>query len=182
VFREGKMTNWEGGQRVSCIMRWPEIIPAGKTSKGLACSIDLLPTFAAITSTQLSTNKIDGINILPLLKGAKQSPRNELLYYFKQNDLNAIRIGNYKLVFPHSYPTVKVAGKDGANGKAEQVITDLALYDLENDPSEKVDVKDKYPDVVKQLQATADKAREDLGDNLTKVKGANRREPGKLIN
>lgn len=182
IFREGKMTNWEGGQRVSCIMRWPETIPAGKTSEGLACSIDLLPTFAAVTNTQLSTNKIDGVNILPLLKGAKQSPRNELLYYFKQNDLNAIRIGNYKLVFPHNYPTVIIPGKDGANGKTEQVTADLALYDLQTDPSEKVDIKDKYPDVVKQLQAAADKAREDLGDNLTKVKGSNRREPGKLVN
>ena len=178
--REGKMTNWEGGQRVSCIMRWPGVIPAGKTNDGFSCAIDLLPTFAAVTATQLSANKIDGINILPLLKGETKSPRTQLLYYFKANDLNAIRVGNWKLVFPHTYVTVKAGGKDGGNGKTELATTQLALYDLSTDPGEKMDVKDKHTDIVKQLQQAADEARIDLGDGLTKAKGNNRRPPGRI--
>ena len=181
VFREGKMTNWEGGQRVSCLMRWPEVIPKGKITEGLACAIDLLPTFAAITNTELPKNKIDGVNILPLLKGEKISPRDELLYYFKKNDLNAVRKGDWKLVFPHTYGSVKVAGQDGKTGKTVQETTELALYNLKTDPSEKEDVKAKNPDIVKQLEAVADKARADLGDGLRQIRGANQREAGKVL-
>ncbi len=181
VFREGKMTNWEGGQRVSCLMRWPEVIPKGKITEGLACAIDLLPTFAAITNTELPKNKIDGVNILPLLKGEKVSPRDELLYYFKKNDLNAVRKGDWKLVFPHTYVSVKVPGQGGNGGKTVQETTELALYNLKTDPSEKEDVKAKNPDIVKQLEAVADKARADLGDGLRQIRGANQREAGKVL-
>ncbi len=181
VFREGKMTNWEGGQRVSCLMRWPEVIPKGKITEGLACAIDLLPTFAAITNTELPKNKIDGVNILPLLKGEKVSPRDELLYYFKKNDLNAVRKGDWKLVFPHTYVSVKVPGQGGNGGKTVQETTELALYNLKTDPSEKDDVKAKNPDIVKQLEAVADKARADLGDGLRQIRGANQREAGKVL-
>src|SRR5690606_39916902 len=45
--REGKTTSWEGGQRVPCIMRWPEVIPAGTVCNQLASTIDLLPTLVA---------------------------------------------------------------------------------------------------------------------------------------
>lgn len=178
VLREGKVTSWEGGQRVSCLMKWPGVIPAGSVNDSIASTIDLLPTFAAITKSPLPKRKIDGVNILPLLKGEKVSPRNEMLYYYKVNDLNAIRVGNYKLVFPHTYGSVKVPGNDGASGKKEQVETGLALYNLSEDPGEKNDVKDKFPEIVKKLQVTANKARLDLGDNLTNSKGANQRAAG----
>ncbi len=180
VLREGKLTSWEGGQRVSCLMKWPGVIPAGTVNDSLACTIDLLPTFAAITNSPLPVKKIDGVNIFPLLKGEKANPRKELLYYFKVNDLDAIRVGNYKLVFPHTYGSLITPGKDGAIGKTEQVKTDLALYDLSKDPGEKNDIKDKFPEVVKRLENSAVKARKDLGDALTKTKGANNREPGKI--
>ncbi len=178
--REGKVTSWEGGQKVSCIMRWPETIPKGVENKALACAIDLLPTFAAITNTPLSGNKIDGVNILPLLKGGNVVVRDELLYYFKKNDLNAVRKGNWKLVFPHLYTTIIEKGKDGKAGKTMQDSTGLALYDLSLDPSEKFDVKDKNPLIVAKLEEVANRARADLGDGLTRKKGSNQREPGKL--
>lgn len=180
VLREGKVTSWEGGQRVSCLMKWPGVIPAGSVNDSLASAIDLLPTFAAITKSPLPKNKIDGVNILPLLKGEKVSPRNEMLYYYKVNDLNAIRVGNYKLVFPHTYGSVKVPGNNGTSGKTEQVETGLALYDLSKDPGEKKDVKDQFPEIVKRLQTAADKARLDLGDSLTKIKGTNQRPVGSI--
>lgn len=180
VLREGKVTSWEGGQRVSCLMKWPGVIPAGSVNDSLASTIDLLPTFAAITKSPLPKKKIDGVNILPLLRGENFSPRNEMLYYYKVNDLNAIRVGNYKLVFPHNYGSVKVPGINGTSGKTEQVETGLALYDLSKDPGEKNDVKEQFPEIVKHLQTAANKARLDLGDSLTNTKGANQRAVGTI--
>jgi arylsulfatase A-like enzyme len=180
-FREGKMTSWEGGVREACIMRWPAVIPANSINNSLSSTIDLLPTFAAITNTSLSKNKIDGVNIIELLRGNKKAnPRTELLYYYNNNDLRAVRKGNWKLVFPHQYPSVAVAGKDGWIGKTRKDTTGLALYDLNKDLSEQHDVKEQHGDVVKQLSIIADKARNDLGDDLTGAKGKNRRAPGRI--
>lgn len=178
--KEGKMTSWEGGQRVSCLMKWHKVIPAGTVNNAIACTIDLLPTFAAITKAPLSKNKIDGLNILPLLKGEDVSVRNEILYYFGKNDLRAIRVGDWKLVFPHAYPTANIPGNDGLSGKTPSINTPLALYDLRRDPGEYFNVFDQYPEVVQQLQAAAAKAREDLGDNLMKIEAKNSRPPGKI--
>jgi NTP pyrophosphatase (non-canonical NTP hydrolase) len=53
------------------------------------------------------------------------------------------------------------------------------LYDLRRDPGERYDLQNQFPDIVKDLLALADKAREDLGDDILKVQGKNRREPGR---
>jgi len=181
ALREGKMTTWEGGQRVPCIMRWPGNIPVGTINNSLACTIDLLPTFSFITNTTLPAKKIDGVNIIELLRGkANAAPRNELLYYYGGNELHAVRKGAWKLVFPHQYTTVIVPGKEGNSGKSQRDSTTMALYNLNIDPGERNNLIDYHPDMVKQLEVVADKAREDLGDDLKGIKGKTRREPGRI--
>ena len=61
-----------------------------------------------------------------------------------------------------------------------QLETDLALYNLENDIGEQHNVADQYPEVVKRLQALAEKARQDLGDSATRQEGEGVRPPGRL--
>ena len=77
--REGKGTAWEGGQRVPCIMWWPGQIPAGTACNEVAATIDILPTLSEITGASLSDNKIDGLSILPLMRGetGATSPHDE---------------------------------------------------------------------------------------------------------
>jgi arylsulfatase len=80
--REGKQTTFEGGQREPAIMRWPGVIPAGTIDNKLASTLDIMPTAAAITGAPLPKEKIDGVNILPLLKGERgANPRNHFYYY-----------------------------------------------------------------------------------------------------
>ena len=45
-FRSQKDTNWEGGWRVPCFMRWPGKIKAGSVLNGIVSHIDMLPTLA----------------------------------------------------------------------------------------------------------------------------------------
>ena len=181
--REGKQTVFEGGQRVPAIIKWPAVIPQGAVNNKTASTIDLLPTFAAITGAPLPAQRIDGVNILPLLSGQQDSnPREYFLYYFNQNSLKAVRKGDWKLVLPHRYNSQQnqLPGNDGFPGKSIVDSTGLALFDLRRDPGERYDVKDQNPDVVKSLLLLVEEARKDLGDDLTGRKGANRREPGKL--
>lgn len=182
--REGKGTSFEGGQKEPCIMRWPGVIPAGTICNELASTIDLLPTITAITGGKLPDNKIDGVNILPLLKAENgASPRKEFYYYYRRNNLEAVRHDNWKLVLPHegrSYENQQ-PGKDGFPGPApENTFFPQALYDLRRDPGERYDVQKSNPEIVQQLLELAEKARADLGDDLQKRKGANVRAAGKI--
>jgi arylsulfatase A-like enzyme len=182
--REGKGTSWEGGQRVPCIMRWPGVIPEGEICSQLASSIDILPTLAEITGASLPENKIDGVSILSLMQGDKYAePRSEFLYYYQANALEAVQRDFWKLVLPHSYRTYTGVkpGNEGWPGPTKQLKVEKAqLYDLRRDPGEWYDVSETYPEKVKELQELAEKARQDLGDDITKSPGANRRKAGSL--
>lgn len=181
--REGKATTWEGGLREAAIMRWPGVIPSGTVCNKLSSNIDILPTLSAITKAPLSSNKIDGVNILPLLKEEPDAnPRDHLSYYYNKNSLQAVRQGHWKLVLPHSYKSYEneIPGKDGYPGQRHIDSTGLALFDLRRDPGERYDVKEQNPDVVQKMQQLVEQAREDLGDDLTGRSGKNRRPPGQL--
>lgn len=187
--REGKMTNWEGGTREPCIMRWPGHIPAGADTWDMLMTIDLFPTIAKLTGAELPKNKIDGLDVWPIISrqpGAK-NPHSSYWFYYEVNQLQAVTSsdGHWKLQLPHTYQTL--AGKPGGtNGVpvlySHQTIQKEELYDLVNDLSETTDVSTQHPDIVKQLEAEAEKARADLGDALTKHPGPGRREPGHRTN
>lgn len=170
--REGKSTSFEGGQRVPCIMRWPGTIPAGTICNKMAAAIDLLPTIAHIGAAAMPAQKIDGVNVMPLLLNEPDAnPRDEFAYYYQKNSLEAVRKGQWKLVFAHPSRTYKNAppGQNGFPSKFGQVNVPKALYDLRTDPGETLDVQSIHPDVVKRLEIIADKYRKDLGDDLTNV-------------
>jgi arylsulfatase len=181
--REAKATTFDGGNRVPCVMYWKGVTQPGFICNKLASSIDLFPTLAVISGASLPQNKIDGVNILPLIKGEKDAnPRESFVYYYNKNDLEAVTDGMFKLVFPHKYATygAYLPGNDGKPGNlASLEITKPELYDLRRDPGERYNVIAQYPEAARKLMRIADEKREDLGDNLTLKSGKNRREPGK---
>jgi arylsulfatase len=164
--REGKGTEWEGGVRVPCLMRWPGRIRPGAECRELAASMDILPTVAGIAGARLPRRPIDGLDLRPLLFGeTASSPRRELYYYYG-TELHAVRRGRWKLHVPHGYPSYEgqAPGRDGFPGKTARRETGYALYDLRNDVGERTNLVELYPDVAAELMALADKARADLGD------------------
>ena len=136
--RAGKTTTFEGGMRVPCVMRWPAGIKAGQVTGQVAATIDVLPTFASLAGITLDASRpIDGRDISSLLKDPQAtSPHaKEGYYYYRNNKVEAVRIGDWKLSF---------RGK-----KAE-------LYDLGKDISESQNVAAANTDVVDQIRKTAD--------------------------
>lgn len=182
--REGKGTSFEGGQRVPCLMRWKGTIPEGFVCNKLVSGIDILPTLAAIAGAPLPEKRIDGVNILPLMKGdINANPRKSFYYYYRKNSLEAVSNGDWKLVFAHPGRTYEgfKPGKDGLPGGANENFNfPAALYDLRRDPGERYNVAEYYPEIIAELEKTAWEAREDLGDDLTNNPGKNRREPGRI--
>src|SRR5499427_6573550 len=114
-FRGQKDTNWEGGWRVPCFMRWPGKIKPDSVLNGIVSHIDMLPTLLAaagdadVTQRLLKGTKvgdktfnvhIDGINQLPYFTGqSKESARNSLAFFSDDGELMAVRLGDYKMHF-----------------------------------------------------------------------------------
>jgi arylsulfatase len=164
-------------------MSYPGLIPAGTVSNNLAATMDIFPTMAALLDAPLPSQKIDGVNILPLLQQvADANPRDHFVYYYDANSLKAIRQGKWKLVFPHLSQTYlgTMRGNDGFPGiyKSEQV--PLALYDLSTDPGETFDLASQHPDLVEALSTLAEQYRKTLGDDLTKQPGTEKRPAAKI--
>lgn len=181
--REGKGVSFEGGQRVPCVMQWTGTVEAGSICSNLASGIDIMTTFAEIADAPLPDHIIDGVSLLPLLRqepGA--NPRKS--FYYRENNLEAVTDGHFKLVFPHTHRTYEgfAPGNDGAPGEVEEFhpLKDTLLFDLRRDPDERYNVLQQYPEQRRKLEIMADEARQDLGDAITKAKGSNRRPAGRL--
>ena len=193
-FREGKLTTFEGGMRVPFIARWSGPIPAGQTCIELINGIDLLPSVARIIHAPLTNRKIDGVDLSPLLLGKPGAKGRETLAYYSGSELHAVRSGKWKLHLPHDYLTVN--GPVGTGGKPANFANmapnsieesgvrgiasrhgykvakqEFALFDLDADPGETVNVAKQNPAVVSQLEELADMYRRDLGDSLSKAVG-----------
>ena len=162
--REGKGTNFEGGFRVPCVMRWPGKIPAGRSCKEVCGTIDLLPTLATLSGAPLPTNKIDGKDIAALMTGkpGATSPHEVFYHYDGGHRLTALRSGKWKLMFAQRYNS-PIPGENGNPGQRVSKQLELSLFDLENDVGETTNLAEKHPDVVTRLTAYAQRMRQDLG-------------------
>ena len=178
--REGKGTMFDGGCRESTLMWWPGTIPAGSVCSTPAMTIDILPTVAELIGAKLPAHKIDGKSIVNLVTGKNDKSPQEAYYFYYGQQLQAIRMGKWKLHFPHGYRTM--AGRPGGTGgiptKYSQAKIGLSLFNLEEDIGESTDVKAKHPKVVAKMQALGQAMRKELGDQGKK--GSGQREAGRL--
>lgn len=183
-FREGKGTSFEGGHRVPCIVRWPGVVPAGRVCNKLLTTMEILPTVAKLCGARLPKKAIDGVDMMALLKGDETvTPRDHFYYYYRQNSLEAVRKGDWKLVFPHPGRTYEgfLPGKGGQPGPTTETHEfPAALYDLRRDPGERYDVREQNPAIVAALEKLGEEARADLGDDLQKREGKNVRPAGRV--
>ena len=182
IFREGKGTTWEGGVRVPSIIKFPGRLKPNVIDEPIM-AIDWMPTIANITNSKLSTNKIDGKDIWPLLSGkTNKSPHEKLYFYYRVNELHSIRMNDWKIHFARSYRSLngKDGGSDGIPVKYEMnLLIKNELYNLKDDPEEKYNVYDEFPEIALKMEELGEKARSELGDNLTGFKGAENRKSGK---
>ena len=147
-FRGEKDTNWEGGWRVPCAIRWPGVIKPGTVSTEIFSHTDMLPTLAAVAGEPNAVEKlkkgyksgnknfkvhIDGFNLIPFLKGeVKENPRKGFLYWSDDGDLMALRVGDWKVHFMvqhgHGFDVWK---------KPLESLRAPDIYNLRSDPFER---------------------------------------------
>lgn len=178
--RGSKGMTFEGGMRVPFVAYWPGTIPAGTESDEVASAMDLLPTIAAITGADLPDVTIDGHDIGPILRGepGAVSPYDAFFYYYPA-ELQAVRVGDWKLHVPHNHRTVPRIGNDGNPGRQGRGRIELSLYNLATDPGETTNLAEQHPEKVAELLEHIERARTELGDSITRRKGSGVRPPGR---
>ena len=147
-------------------------------------TIDLLPTLAGIVGAPLPSRKIDGLDVLPLLRGdpGATNPHAAYFIYYHQGHLQALRSGDWKLMLPHTSQTLggRPGGTNGIPTRYQQVPVGLELYHLASDPGETRNVIAEQPEVLSRLLLLAEEARQELGDGRTQRVGSGVREPGRV--
>ena len=152
-FRGEKSTNFEGGFRVPCLIRWPGVIKPGTEINDICSHEDFIPTFAAAAGEtgiveklkggyELNGRKfkvhLDGNNLLPFLKGeVEASPREGFMYWSDDGDLLAIRVKHWKLAFMEQHTQI---GPDNPIGVWQGQFSKLRapiVYNLRADPFER---------------------------------------------
>lgn len=142
LLRDGKGSTWEGGMREPTIFWWPGSIRPSIV-RDMGSTLDLLPTFAALSGATLPQDvHLDGYDLSPALLENAPGPRNEMIYYHGV-EVYAVRSGAFKA---HFQTKTSYVGQRNA-----EVHDPPLLYNLEHDPSEKYDVAKAHPQVIEQL-------------------------------
>lgn len=130
----GKFTLFEGGVRVPMVVRWPKVLPAGVTYAQPVSALDVFATVASAISAELPPGlELDGVDLVPYLRGEREGAPHEWLFW-RAEYAQAVKHGRWKLV------------RDTWHGTT-------ALFDLETDPAERVDLSAQEPARVQALSA-----------------------------
>jgi arylsulfatase len=167
ALRGRKGSTYEGGVREPFLARFPGRIPKGIVCKGVAGTVDILPTVAKLTGSALPQAPLDGIDIWPLLTGARPSIEREALLYFDGWNLQCARWGKWKLHFARYNSFAYSPQPEG--GRVNLGLRSPELYDLESDPTESYDVAAAYPDTVREIQARVDRLLTTFPDEVKKA-------------
>ena len=130
-----KGIKFEGGIRVPFVLSWKKQFPAATTFAPMVSALDILPTCVAAAGGNVDEladgqRPTDGINLLPFLKGTQAGVPHQKLYWHKLW-FSAMRDGPWKLIFVQDYG--------------------YALYNLDNDPSERINLSNKDPNRVSSM-------------------------------
>ena len=147
-----KVTPYNGGTRVPCLIRWDGVFPAGAEVAALAAHIDFFPTVAELTGAKVPAEvaaKFDGRSLVPLLKDAKASWPDRILF---------THVGRWPKGKAAESKYLKCAVRNtqynmvcSGNGPKK-----WELYDLKADPGEKRDLASERPEVVAKLEVAYD--------------------------
>ncbi len=133
-YRGWKATFFEGGVRVPFFMRWPARIPAGTSYAEPVSHFDIFATAAAAAGAAVPADRvIDGVDLLPFVKGESTGRPHEALYW-RSGPYRVVQTGLWKLQI------TEAPRRDW-------------LFDLRDDPGERTNLAEREPALVGQLKA-----------------------------
>lgn len=144
VFRGRKRSDYEGGVRVPCIVRWPGHVPKNVKNNAIWSGVDLMPTLAKITNIPIPENaSIDGEDVSSLFFGRNEGRKKPLFWEWKFDVY-----GNQDYLAPQ-LALLDQNWKFYCDKNGGQV----ALYNLINDPEERINIAFSNTDKVEKYKA-----------------------------
>ena len=146
-FKTGKGSPYEGGTHVPAFWRWKGKLGEGVDINGLSAHIDIFKTFAELAGARIprGIQKLDGRSLMPLLENPKAKWKDRHLFIHK---------GRWeKGVDPDTFKFTDCAVRT----QRWRFVNNAELYDIVNDPYEKVNVADRHPEVVADIRKVYDK-------------------------
>ncbi|MPT47927.1 MAG: twin-arginine translocation pathway signal protein [Sphingobium sp.] len=126
----------EGGLRIPTIVQWPRRITGGKTSDQVVISMDWLPTLlAAAGGAPAADYPSDGMNLIPHIVDGAPSIERTLSWRYKNLDQQACRQGDWKYL---------------------KILENTFLFNVVDDPMERANLKDRFPEKYAQVKAAYD--------------------------
>ena len=144
IFKGEKSDIWDGGHHVPFLVRWPNVVKKASVSKNIVCLTDFTATCAEITGQKTAAGVAeDSFSMLSILKGkaSAKTTRKDLVHHGIFG-MFSIRQGDWKFI-------------DGKGSGGWSAATDSLpgqLYNIKKDPSEKVNLYNKYPEKVAKLK------------------------------
>lgn len=128
--RLGKLFLFEGGVRVPMAIRWPGVTTAGQLHEDAASMLDLFPTFLGAAGVEPPDGlELDGVGLLPYLRGDIAGPTHDFLYWRNGPNLAVLK-DNWKLI---------------------QAGDHVWLFDLETEIGETTNLAEEHPEIVDEL-------------------------------
>ncbi len=163
--RGGKGWIYEGGIREPFLVRWPGVTKAGSVCKEPVMSTDFFPTFVkAAGENPKGVGPIDGVDLMPLLKGGESLSRDALYWHYPHYSnqggfpSGAIRMGTWKMIERY---------EDGQ----------VHLYDLSKDVGEREDLSKVHPGQVAKMREKLHQWYEDVDAKFLRPKGKDGKKP-----
>lgn len=135
-YRGWKLTHFEGGVHVPFIVSYPNKIPKGSAYNGRVSNLDIFSTAASLAGIDINRNDLqqiqfDGVNILPYLSGEKEGEPDRVLFN---------KSGDYSFLI-----------KDGWKLQVDLIQNKKWLYNLNEDPTEQINLIESYPEKLNEL-------------------------------
>ena len=167
LLQEGKGSTWEGGQRVPAIAWWPGTVKAAQTCREIACGMDLFNTAVELAGAEVPSDRaIDGVSLVKLLRGESERSGREVFFYYRDQNLFAVRKGKWKAHFF----TKSAYGMDPVQKHGRPL-----LFDLGKDPGEQYDVGKEHPEVIEELGKVVEEHRAGVTEGANQIDGVVRR-------
>lgn len=123
----------EGGLRIPAIVRWPGVAPAGAASQQAMITMDWVPTLLAAAGASADIRfPSDGIDVGPFIRNPSASIPRKLYWRYKANRQRAMRDRNWKYL---------------------KILENKFLFNIEDDPRERANLKDRHPDIFARLES-----------------------------
>lgn len=156
-----KYLSLEGGHRVPFIMYWKGGIQKPAVLDVPVNAMDLFPTLSELAEAPIPEGRIyDGVRLTPLFSGGEIArSKDEPFYYYNCENLQAVRVGDWKLHLPRTQEQIPFWAV-----KKQKPIAEPKLYNLAQEVGEKTDLASEHPERVSELVALAEETRLKLGE------------------